>query len=304
MAEMFDWTAVSEDQRAAFYGVLLAMAHADGTIDEAELELIDALLAIEGLSDATRTKIPAYVTTLSVVDDGLALLSCATPECRFAVMLSLMDVALANGVLDHGEKRALVQARCRLGIRWDQMDAIEQFVCDVKQIQQHGGDEGVATQAFKHAAAHLNAAGIPLAAVTASGMVIGLRTGWIRSGLTAVSASLDKLPTLDVVIGLGTWTAGRARWLHATGQQLYDTGRQWLDRTAPEQSGPLAERQAQLVMQHLHARINEIADQIDRLEAAATGAEDDHRNLQDLLARLRSLQQQIESRQRATVGAS
>jgi uncharacterized tellurite resistance protein B-like protein len=204
MTEIFDWTDVPDDQRAAFYGVLFAMADADGTLDEAELALIDGLLAIEKLSEVTRTMIPAYVTSPSVVDDGFAVLSLAPPECRFAVMLGLMDVALANGVLDRREKQALVQARCRLGIRRDQMDAIEQFVRDVKQIQQGGGDPGAVTQALKHATAPLNAMGIPLAAVTVSGMMIGLRSGWIRSGLTAMRASLEQLPNLNVVAGLST----------------------------------------------------------------------------------------------------
>ena len=304
MTDIFDWTAVPDAQRGAFYGVLLAMAHADGTIDEAELALIDGLLAIEGLSEVTRTMIPAYATTPSVVDDGFAVLSQAPPECRFAVMLSLMDVALANGVLDPHEKRALVQARRRLGIRRDQLDAIEQFVWYVKQIQQPGGDEGVAARALKHAAARLKAVEIPLAAVVVSGMVIGLRTGWIRSGLTAMSAGLEQLPNLNVVAGLSTWAAGGVQWVYDRGQQVYDTGRQWLDRATPMPSGPLAERRAQLVIQRLQACINGLTHQIEALMAAADRAEADHQKLQELLARLRTLQQQIDARQHVAGGAA
>jgi uncharacterized tellurite resistance protein B-like protein len=304
MTDIFDWTAVPDDQRGAFYGVLLAMAHADGTIDAAELALIDGLLAIEGLSEATRTMIPAYMTTPSVVEDGFAVLSLAPPECRFAVMLSLMDVALANGVLDRQEKRALVQARCRLGIRRDQLDAMEQFVRDVKRIQPPGGDEGLAAQALKHEAARLKAAGIPLAAVAVSGRVIGVYTRGMWSGLAAVGATLEKLPNFQVMVGLGTWTASRVRWLQETGQQLWDAGCQWLDCATPDPSGPLAERRAQLVMQRLQAVINEITSQVDRLKAVANRAEDDHQKMQELLTRLRMLQQQIEARQRAAGGAS
>jgi hypothetical protein len=94
------------------------------------------------------------------------------------------------------------------------------------------------------------------------------------------------------------------QWFYEWGQQVYDASRQWLDRATPMPSGPLAERRAQLVIQRLQALINGLTSQIEYLIAAANRAEDDHQKLRELLARLRTLQQQIEARQRAAGGAS
>jgi hypothetical protein len=69
-------------------------------------------------------------------------------------------------------------------------------------------------------------------------------------------------------------------------------------------SGPLAERRAQLVIQRLQALINGLTRQIEALMAAADRADEDHQRLQELLARLRTLQQQIDARQRIAGGAA
>ena len=94
------------------------------------------------------------------------------------------------------------------------------------------------------------------------------------------------------------------QWVYDRGEQVYDTTRRWLERATPMPSGPLAERRAQLVIQGLQALINGLTRQIEALMAAADRAEADHQKLQELLARLQTLQQQIDARQGVIGGAA
>jgi hypothetical protein len=76
-----------------------------------------------------------------------------------------------------------------------------------------------------------------------------------------------------VITSLYGWTARPFRWMQRTGEQVWETSRQWRQRETPQDASLTAERHAQLLLQHFQEAINTLVAQVEALREPAERAE-------------------------------
>ncbi|NTV62568.1 MAG: hypothetical protein HGA65_03395 [Oscillochloris sp.] len=202
--ELINIAALPEHQRVAFIGALYALAVADGALDKDELQLIIDLSDLEGLSPAGRQIVLSAVVAPPAFADTIAPFAVAPEPVRYALMLNLLEVAWSNDVLAPEQDALLGAAQATLNINAEQYRALWKFVRDLRAVRLRGQNDNVAAQATRVAAAGLAAVGVPIAAVYASGSVIGLSAAGITSGLAALGLGLGMVPGIGVAVLLGT----------------------------------------------------------------------------------------------------
>lgn len=202
-----DLRSLPEDQRIAFHGALFAMSAADGLMDEDELEMIFDCLDVTGVSSEGQTRIRGFL--VAPPDLGRALLALApAPEAvRCAVMMHLVDIALADDTLAVGEVSALDAARKTLDLHEEQVHAMQGFIKEVKRLRREGGTAEQAFHGLQAATRKLEARGVPSTASMISLSAIGLGAGSIG----ALSLGLGLIPLVGVAMLAGTTTFLTAR---------------------------------------------------------------------------------------------
>jgi uncharacterized membrane protein YebE (DUF533 family) len=282
--------ALEEAPRAAFYGALFAMANADGAIDKDELRVIFELLDLEGISTAGRRMVLGYTVQPPRLLDPLLALEHAEDQVRFGLMVNLIEVAWANDLLGVEQRYALEVARQQLRVSEEQLQALEQFVQQVRAVQARGLDDSHAAETVRRSVAGLAAVGVPVAAVYFSGSVIGLSAAGIISGLAALGLGLGLVPGIGVAILLGTGAyLGISRLLGQTG-----------GRREQERLRARAQRQAFLLARCLHEAIAMVEERLQTIQRAHA----DREQIRELEGRLRALQQLLARYQRLASGVA
>lgn len=196
--------ALPEHQRVAYVGALYALAAADGALDKDELQLIIDLIDIEGLSSAGRQMVLSYVGIPPLFVDTLAPFGAAPEAIRYTLMLNLLEIAWINDLLAPEQDVLLNTAQAALSVSDEQHRALWRFVRELRAVRLRGQNDNTAAQAIKVATAGLAAVGVPIAAVYASGSIIGLSAAGITSGLAALGLGLGMVPGIGVAVLLGT----------------------------------------------------------------------------------------------------
>ena len=278
---------LSEADRLAYAGALIAIAATDGQIDREELSLWFDLVDQDGLSDEGRQKLRGYLLSPPDFEECLSTLREGSPTVRYALMLGLVDVAFSDGTVTEAEHDFLALAQEGLGVRDDQLQAMEAFTREARLVRERGLGETVAAEALKTAASGLTAVGVPLTAVYFSG-VVGFSAAGITSGLAALGLGFGMIPGIGVVIALGA--AGFV-------------GVNWLLRRSGQRKKAVAqadrERRAQLVIARLQESINDASVTMQGLQASAEQARVNADAIKALNGRLLTLQQLLASRQAA-----
>lgn len=288
--QTFDLATIPERDRVAFYGALFAIATADGSFDKEEMEFIFGVMDLEGMSETAKRHVQSYILEAPPLLDCLRTLSHAEKPLRFALMVNLIDTALADDLLDPNEEKAIQLAQQELNITGEQVKAIETFVRKMKEVRDRGLNDNYAADAVKNAASGLTAVGVPLAAVYFSGSVIGLSAAGITSGLAALGALVGlggMVPGIGVAILLG---AG----IFMGVSTFLDTG----DKRKKEQLQAERERKAQLVIKNLQGSLNAVIERIENLQKAAADAESNREAIHILTEKMRKLQQIIAKRKK------
>lgn len=202
--EPVNLAALPEPQRVAYAGALYALAAADGGLDKDELQLIIDLVDLGGLSPGGRRMVLNYVVAPPALADTLAPFGAAPAPVRYALLLNLVELAWANDLLDPQQDTLLTTAQAALHVSDEQYRAIWRFMRELRAVRLRGQNDSTAAQATKVAAAGLAAVGVPLAAVYASGSVLGLSAAGITSGLAALGLGLGMVPGIGIAVLLGT----------------------------------------------------------------------------------------------------
>ena len=130
--DTLDLSALPEDQRLAFYGALFAMSAGDGDMDEAEDDRIFESLDLEHLSADGRKQVFQLAIQPPPLERGLLAFRDADVELRRALMLNLIDVVLADGVIEPAEHVGLHEARDVLGLDRDDVAALHDAAAAVQ----------------------------------------------------------------------------------------------------------------------------------------------------------------------------
>ena len=110
-----------ETKRLAFYSALFAMSAADRDMDESEDDRIFETLDLEGLSPDARKQVFQLAIQPPPLERVLLEFRSDDRELRRALMLNLIDIVLADGIIEPGEHVGLHEAREVLGIDRDDM---------------------------------------------------------------------------------------------------------------------------------------------------------------------------------------
>ncbi|RRR74020.1 MAG: TerB family tellurite resistance protein [Candidatus Viridilinea halotolerans] len=286
-----DVTQLPERLRVAFAGALFAMADADGSLDKEELQLIFQLTDLEGLNQRAKQTVLSYIMQPPAFAATLVPFASESLTLRCALLLNLLEVAIANDLVSPSQEQLLADACVALAINPEQYAAIGRFQSELRQMRLRGVDDGVAAETAKNAVAGLSAVGIPIAAVYASGSVIGLSAAGITSGLAAVGLGLGMVPGIGVAVLLGTGIFMGVRYMLDAGQ-----GRE------KERLHAEALRKAQLVIMNLQEAVQLLADRMQDVQAVAATAEANREALLRINDRIRILQQML-ARRKDTIEA-
>jgi uncharacterized tellurite resistance protein B-like protein len=133
LPEALDMSALTEQQRLAFFGALFAVAAADDRIDEVESDLILESLDMNGLSEVARERALALSIAPPSLQTCLDLFKDANEEIRLGLMLNLVDVVLADDEIEPGEPMTIEQARVALGVTPEQVEGMHAFAYKVRR---------------------------------------------------------------------------------------------------------------------------------------------------------------------------
>lgn len=268
MREAIDLTSVPEQQRAAYYGILFALAEADGSFSPEEMAAIHSVLDLSGFSEPTLHRIRSYRVRSPNMTDCLVTLAEADPELRYGVLMSLVDVALADDVVSPGEREALLEARMALGVEARQLSVMEEFVQATKSVRRSPGDETY--EALRRSAATLAATEVPLSAAYFTATVNALNDAGDEHALNAIGLGMGRVPgsAVSVLVGV-TAQVAVSDLLHPDGRRS--------DRS------PRRER-AQQALVHLEKSINDLVERADAAQDAGEASE-----LQERCAGLKQL---------------
>jgi uncharacterized tellurite resistance protein B-like protein len=153
---------ISEAEYLAFYGALVSIAAADGSIGEEERDIISS--AIEDLPDETKQQIHTYFTHPPTLEESLDKLAQASELMRFRLMISLVSVSWADDQFLPQEKQAVDLAKEKFGITDEQVQAIMSYIQETRALTTETLDYSSAASIISKAVARLTAAGIPSAA--------------------------------------------------------------------------------------------------------------------------------------------
>lgn len=288
MSKDFNPANLPTEHRVAFYGALFAMSAADSHVDKEEIDLIYSTLDLEGLSEADKRVVHGYVINPPLLRDILPVLRNAEETMRLGTLMGIVDVALADGVIEADEREALEFARVHLGASPEQFAAIMNFAETAKKVRERGLDDKLAEEMLKKAASALSSVGVPITIVYFSGAVVGLSAAGVTSGLAALGLGLGMVPGIGIAILLGAAIYVGASWILDAG------GGRKKRKLAAER-----ERRAQLVIKNLHESIQQLAASVVDVAEKATESEANRRALDRLSERLRALQQLLKQRQQA-----
>ena len=135
--DTLDLSSVSEEERLAFYGALFAMSAADRDMDEAEDDRIFDSLDLGGLSPDARKRVLQQAIQPPPLERCLLKFKGADAELRRALLLNLLDVVLADGIIEPAEHVGLHEAREILGITRDDMGLLHEMAA---AAQEDGAD--------------------------------------------------------------------------------------------------------------------------------------------------------------------
>ena len=123
-----------EDKRLAFYSALFAMSAADRDMDESEDDRIFESLDLGDLSGDARKRVFRLAIQPPPLERCLLQFKNHDVEIRRALMLNLIDVVLADGVIEPGEHVGLHEAREVLSLDRDDVSQLHNAAFQAQQV--------------------------------------------------------------------------------------------------------------------------------------------------------------------------
>jgi hypothetical protein len=281
----FDLKTLPQEQLVAFYGLPFAAALVDGEVDKDEMITIFETLDLSLLNEDFRKEVQQFLVVPPNIESCLEKLSMGSLELRCAVVVSVVEVILADDIIVSEEQNLLNYVCERLRVNHSKKNAIINFVKEGRRIIREGLDDNAAEKILKNAASGLAAVGVPIAAVYFSGTVVGLSAAGITSGLAALGLGLGMIPGIGVaiVIGVGVYLGLK--------KLLGDRKKE-----KEEEIKAAKERRLQLVIKNLQETINAIIERVKNLEEKAQQSDANEKAIQLLKERLTTLQRALQKR--------
>lgn len=180
-----------EEARIAYVSLLGELCYIDHQFDDSERKIFEDQLENLEISDAGRAKVYAAIFDLgdscrdSILEDIKNLNS---SDLRYTLVADLFIMALANDFISAEEQDYIFKIGRELDISEEKINTIKAVQFSLWQIKNTPDQSENITNLAKECAASLAGAGVPIAAIAASGSVFGLGAAGITSGLAALGA--------------------------------------------------------------------------------------------------------------------
>ncbi len=285
MSHSIDFGAIPDRERVAFYGLLFAIAAADGTFDAEEMAVIHSMLDVSGMDSMAREKIRGYRVNPPQLADCLSVLAKSHDELRHGTMMGLVDIALADGIVTESEERALEEAGRALGISESQIQAMIELVEEAADILAREGATDLDQSHIRDRARALGESGISHSAAFFSGTIARLISKSPQAVANALNIGLGRVPGAPISVIVGSTVQVSVSEL--------------LPNEVPEDKDLEARRKirrerAQEAIEHLQVTIVELDHLIAEMDARADGDE-----VEALKARREGLKQLVRTRRSA-----
>lgn len=180
-----------EEARIAYVSLLGELCYVDRQFDDQERMQLEQQMNALDISDQGKARVYAAVYDLrdshrEAIIAGIKALS--DSDLRFTLITDLFIIALANNYISVEEQDYVFEIGRKLGVEDEQIKAIKQVQFGLWQLRNTPSDSDSFKKLIKESAANLAGAGVPIAAVAASGSVFGLSAAGITSGLAALGA--------------------------------------------------------------------------------------------------------------------
>lgn len=280
MPQAIDFSSIPDKEREAFYGLLFAIAAADGSFDGEEMSLIHSMLDITGLSQESRDKIRTFRVNPPDSSACLATLSNCQDELRHGTMMSLVDIALADGILTESEERALDEAATALGIRPDQLQAMLELVDEASDILNRGKTTELDNSKLRQKARDLSESGITHSAAFFSGTIIRLISAAREAVGNALNIGLGQIPGAPISVIVGYTVTISVSELLSNGEAVRpDTAKI-----------RIRQERAHEAIEHLQASVDELIARIDdKKNGRSPDCQEDLETLESLCDGLKQL---------------
>ena len=288
MHQAIDFSAIPDAERVAFYGLLFAIAAADGSFDGEEMAVIHSMLDVRGMSDASMERIRSYRVAPPTFPECLAVLAKSHDELRHGTMMSLVDIALADGILTESEEKALEQAAQALGVSETQMQAMLELVEEAADILNRDTSTDLDHSQIKIRARTLAESGITHSAAYFSGTISRLTADAQDAVGSALNIGLGRIPgaPISVIVG-STVQISVTELLHIKTQQTSEE---------LESRRKIRRERAHEAIEHLQSTIEEL----NRIIAdKGSGVSETESELATLEARREGLRQLARTRRSA-----
>ena len=203
----------SENEQIAYLSILSAVCYVNKEFGEKERRQLDVLLVQLKISDAGKGKIYSSIFNLQN-EDKLAFLeviqNLGDTELKYTLISDLCIFSLVDSKFTDEEYQYILGIGEALGITKEQVDAIKAIQENFAKFKDIPPNSERFKQVIKEAAANLAAAGVPIAAIAASGSVFGLGAAGITSGLAALGALVGGGMLLGAVIVVPAIAVGAA----------------------------------------------------------------------------------------------
>ncbi len=286
MFNTIDFSAIPDQERVAFYGLLFAIAAADGTFDPEEMAVIHSVLDITGLSEDSKEKIRGYRVNPPDSSSCLKVIANSQDELRHGTMMSLVDIALADGILTTAEERALEVAGLALRISQDQIQCMLDLVEEAADILNRDHPSDLDSSEIRIRARRLAESGITHSAAFFSGTVGRLVSVAPDALANALDIGLGRIPGAPISVIVGST-------IHISVSELLSPG--------SENHNPASIEQKKIRRERAHEAIEHLQTTLEELMALVTKAENDtaSEEYDNLMARCDGLRQLVRTRRSA-----
>lgn len=175
-------SSFQEEDRVDYLVAVASIVSADGQVDSSEIFALRELSLLFGLGPKSRSRVLAACEWPP--DDLPQILArLSGSSLRFGLLADLCFFAYADGHLASGEETHVRDFAKRLGVDAGHTDALLKFA-RLTRLATTAEDEEYARSLARSGRETLEAAGVPLAAVAASGTVMGMK----NAGMACASA--------------------------------------------------------------------------------------------------------------------
>jgi len=205
-----------EDKRVNYLQAVATVAACDGSVKDAEVDLIRSLCKTLELSDKATGPVLSALYDPDSVPLKQILSNYSHDEARFTLLTEALFLVYSDGTMVSREETAIKNMAHDLRIDENQIAAMRQYVEAARRASEGGNTEIDLKKLGSDVAAGLASVGVPVTAVAVSGSVFGLSAAGVTSGLAALGLGLGMVPGLGVAIGIGVASYLGIKWLYKT----------------------------------------------------------------------------------------